>query len=54
MRGNVVWAKDKFSLIYETKAIKAGNKGRTSALSMCPYMLASEVSHHIQGGKGQV
>ena len=54
MHGNVVWAKDKFSLVDETTAIKGWDKGRTSALSMCPYMLASEVSHHIQGGKGQV
>jgi hypothetical protein len=58
MPGNVVWAKDKFSLVDETTAIKDRDKGRTSALCVCPYVLASEVSDHILrgggGGKGHV
>ena len=52
MPGNVVWAKDKFSLVDETTAIKDRDKGRTSALCVCPYVLASEVSDHILRGGG--
>ena len=45
-------AKDKFCLADETTAIKSRDKGRTSALCVCPYVLASEVSDHILGGGG--